>query len=300
MGSGAPDLHADRIILKSGIRYYDVSTIPIGGTHRVRFARGRTIIVPNHQIRFLRISPVSWAGKRVHQTKRENRKQRVLRPLRLVILGPGEDFPAGEFSTGAIANREPLPQIPGERRRPNPDSMGEHPTSDPLAYRGDGNEGQAFFFSVPTMTPLLRSLIVPGWGQFSTGYNFRGSLFLTTSTVLLGRYAGIYRSHSVTEKKYNDPWTTSAIAMAAPGINGILLNVLYLHRVEGEVGRLEKSGNDTLWMLGFVWLINVADIIRIGEMETFSLQAGLKSPSDAGPEGAPGEESLYLRWQFRF
>ncbi|MCE9597368.1 MAG: hypothetical protein K8S54_05310 [Spirochaetia bacterium] len=55
------NLHADTVVLKSGVRYNDVKAEPIAQFHRIRFSDGRVEVLPNSIIRSVRPGATSWS-----------------------------------------------------------------------------------------------------------------------------------------------------------------------------------------------------------------------------------------------
>lgn len=122
--------------------------------------------------------------------------------------------------------------------------------------------------SVP-WTPILKSTILPGWGQFSEGRKISGSLYAAGAVFLFSRYWTIRQAHSRAEAEYNDPAFTGAVAsQTLTGSMSIgqaaMINLTYLSGKEREVYRLEKQGNLTAFLLGSLWAWNLLDIVTEG------------------------------------
>jgi hypothetical protein len=130
------------------------------------------------------------------------------------------------------------------------------------------------------LTPIYKSAILPGWGQYSEGRVASGAAYSLGSLFLWQRYWSLRQRHSVAEADYNDPWPTAAVA--AQTLNGNLgvfeavgINLLYLAQKEAAVFKLETEVNNTVFAISLLWAWNMLDIVFGGlpwERNWFSQQ----------------------------
>ncbi len=114
--------------------------------------------------------------------------------------------------------------------------------------------------------PLLKSSILPGWGQYSEGRKWSGFLFAASSMIALQKYWTLRQKHAAAESDYNDPipvglvsaqaWTGSISIMEAAAIN-----LTYLSQKESLVNRLQKQGNTMVGVLTIIWGWSIFDIV---------------------------------------
>ncbi len=113
--------------------------------------------------------------------------------------------------------------------------------------------------------PILKSAILPGWGQYSVGRKWTGALYSTLTIYALERYWELRQKHATAQDEYNDPIPVSMVsyqamigAITIPQAGAI--NLAYLSQKEREVNKLETEGNNMVALLAFVWGWNMVDI----------------------------------------
>ena len=275
--SAAHNARADAVILRNGIAYQDVKVTPLHGTnfHHVLFRDGSAKKVSNSLIRMLRIKKVNWtlaAKKRRAVVRREPEARRQvamalkMRPTPLdprtvpaavkpavkkragLKIGPTRLDPRTAAVKPAVKKPAGLKIGP---TRPDPTTVlaaVKPAVAKPAVERSRG------------LSPLVRSMILPGWGQYSTGHEWRGGLFFTAAVLSTGYYWNYRQEMRAAEARYNDMTVTGSLALAMPGASGIAASYLYLDGIKQESYALAQKGNNSLGALGLVWLWNVVDI----------------------------------------
>lgn len=120
-----------------------------------------------------------------------------------------------------------------------------------------------------TFTPAMKSMLLPGWGQYAQGRPLAGAIYASLALATFSRY-WIYRQrHSAAEADYNDPLPVGLVAaQSTTGALTIgqaaLFNTAYLAQKETKVYQIQRQGNNTLMLLSFIWLWNMLDIGRGG------------------------------------
>ena len=234
-------VHADVVTLKSGIRYYDVRARPRGNLHVVLFQDGRVRRVPNSAIRSLRPGPTTWS-----KAKRAS-VPRPLGPVRVESEVPEvaalSRIPRERFALDSLPLRPRLYEPAGAELRP----------AQPSREWG----------------PILKSALLPGWGQYATGRRWTGWAYAGTSLLFLERYWTVRRRHTAAEADYNDPLPVGAVAaQSLTGAIGVgeaaAINLAYLSGKERAVYRLQKRGNNMALLFGLSWVGNILDILHGG------------------------------------
>lgn len=256
-------MRADDVVLRSGMSYRDVKTEARGELHRIVFQDGRVLTVPNAWIRSLRPAPVTWTT-----------------PARKLTI----PLPP-ERAKPARTTRVPLPPK-REPPRPAPAPEGNPPDERrPLARSGRPGP-------IP-WTPVLKSAVLPGWGQQSTGRPAAGALFAASSIYVLQRYWSVRQQHATAEAAYNDPLPVSAVASqtltgALPLVNAAAINLVYLSEKEQRVRLLEKQGNSMVLAFSLLWGWNMLDILH---------ETGLWKRVWRHSRSDPGKAMPVLYWQ---
>ncbi len=222
----ALSLRADTIVLTSGVRYTDVKARPSGQSHVVSFRDGRVLRVPNRSIRSLRPGATTWTRPQVAVRKRAD--------------------------TGTAAAKTNPKREATQRRRA---------TRLVRITRGDPRT------IVPGRPwgPLVKSAILPGWGQYSLERRLVGTIFAGAAVSAFAEYWSVRTRHANAERRYNDPTVVGLVS--AQTLTGTLslgqaamLNLGYLGAIERRVIALERRGNLVAALLGIVWGWNMLDI----------------------------------------
>lgn len=235
-------LRADDVVLRSGVRFRDVKTEPSGHSHRILFRDGRVQVVPNAQIRSLRPAPTTWTKA----VPPEPQHEPAAKPVEPVPVAPVEpDPPATDIPAVPETNTAP-------ENGPIPDSRPELPAKNGIPW-----------------TPVLKSAILPGWGQYSLGREQTGALYAATSLFILQRYWTYRQRHATAEAEYNDPVPVGAVASqtltgGVSLLDAAATNLIYLSDKERKVHSLEKQGNSMVLAFTLIWGWNMLDILYTG------------------------------------
>ena len=116
------------------------------------------------------------------------------------------------------------------------------------------------------LSPLAKSAILPGWGQYAQNRRVSGVLFQLGTACAFQYYWSIREKHAAAVRRYNDPVLVGVVAaQTATGSLTILeaaaVNLTYLAREEREVFRLQDAGNQAFGLLFAVWTWNLLDVI---------------------------------------
>jgi len=221
---------ADRVALKSGMVYHDVKAEPTGNAHRISFSNGMIKFIPNSQIRSVRPGPLTWQF-----------------PYRPPVQKPLPVADKKAENTPVDTPEKPTRKRPDELRKPTEATAEQnwHPGKD--------------------WGPVLKSAILPGWGQYSIGEKRNGALFAASSLIVFYRYWALRQQHAAAEADYNDPVPVAAIAaQSQTGAFSVLdvtaMNLFYLSEKERRVYRLQNEGNAMLGLFTFLWGWNMLDI----------------------------------------
>lgn len=254
---GPASLPADTVVLRSGIRYYDVKTRPVGESHRIAFQNGRVVIAKNSTIRSIRPQATSW--RRPTTARKASRRAET------------KKAPAGSA------------ELPAEKKmglavrsiRPDPDFVVRVPRPPPVPTKPTREWG-----------PVIKSVLLPGWGQIAVERKVPGFVYAGLSLFVFREYWTLRQEHAAAEAQYNDPVPVGGVAALA--LTGSLsltqaaaINLAYLSQQERRVFELQTRGNNALLALGLVWGWNVLDILFGGppwETTWFASQAVRSGP----------------------
>jgi len=119
------------------------------------------------------------------------------------------------------------------------------------------------------LSPALKSMILPGWGQHSEGRPLAGLVYSSLSLITFQRYWTYRQQHAAAENDYNDPLPVGIVAaQTATGTLSLaqaaLVNAAYLGQKERKVYRIQQQGNNALLVLSAIWFWNILDIGRGG------------------------------------
>ncbi|MBL8020165.1 MAG: hypothetical protein JNM27_10915 [Leptospirales bacterium] len=125
---------------------------------------------------------------------------------------------------------------------------------------------------VPTgfrLTPAMKSVIFPGWGQLDEGRRGTGIAFAAAGAIALQQYWTYRQRHAAAERDYNDPVPVGAIASQSLSgsisvTNVAVINFLYLASKEKTVYKLQNRGNTMIGLYGLIWAVNLMDIRQGG------------------------------------
>lgn len=117
--------------------------------------------------------------------------------------------------------------------------------------------------------PVLRSAVLPGWGQYSSDRPKAGILYASGIALLFQQYWVVRNQHAAAERAYNDPLPVGAVALQSltGGIGlgeAAAINLTYLAIKERDVFRLQKRGNNLVLLMGLAWSWNMLDIVYGG------------------------------------
>jgi len=221
-------VHADRVALKSGMVYHDVKAEPTGNAHRISFSNGLIKFIPNSQIRSVRPGPLTWPF-----------------PYRPPVQKPLPDKKPENTQVNTPESQT--------RKRPDETLKPSDTTLEQTLHPGK------------EWGPVLKSAILPGWGQYSIGEKRSGALFATSSLFVFYRYYALRQQHASAEADYNDPVPVALIAsQSQTGAFTVLdvtaMNLAYLSAKERRVYRLQNEGNAMLGLFTFLWSWNMLDI----------------------------------------
>ncbi len=147
--------------------------------------------------------------------------------------------------------------------------------------------------------PVLKSAVLPGWGQISEGRTVSGANYAVAALLLVHRYWTIRQDHARAEAEYNDPTLTGAVA--AQTLTGRVsvteaaaVNLTYLSAKERQVYRLEKQGNLSLFLLGSLWAWNMLDILSGGAPWEWKWLGNAQNPAHVSLVLCPGREGMLV------
>lgn len=136
------------------------------------------------------------------------------------------------------------------------------------------------------LTPAMKSVIFPGWGQLDQGRSRTGIAFAAAGAIALQQYWSYRQKHAAAERDYNDPVPVSAIASQSLSgsmsvTNVAVINFLYLASKERTVYKLQNRGNTMIGLYGLIWAVNLMDIRQGGmpwEVRWLGLRKGTEQP----------------------
>lgn len=121
----------------------------------------------------------------------------------------------------------------------------------------------------PLLSPLLKSIVAPGWGQYAQGRPLAAALYSSLTLLTFQRYWTYRQQHAAAERDYNDPMPVGLVA--AQSTTGVLtvgqaslMNIAYLGQKERKVYAIQRQGNNMFLLLSAVWVWNILDIGRGG------------------------------------
>ncbi len=211
----------DTVVLRNGRRFEDVKTKPRGRSQVVQFSDGRTISVPNREIRSLYRARTSWS-----QVRRPRRVEKTE-----VVVKPEVKEPIEPANSG-LAIRI---------LRDEPSGLARHP--------------------VMELAPWVRSAIAPGWGQWHTDRQAAAVAFAGLGVFLFARYWEARQAHTAAENAYNDRVPTNMIFGAPGFDPALKIGLVYVYLRERErtVLTLETAGNNALLFLAVGYFYNILD-----------------------------------------
>ena len=116
------------------------------------------------------------------------------------------------------------------------------------------------------LSPVLKSAILPGWGQFAQERTGAAALFALGVFFTFQNYWTVRQAHAAAERDYNDPvpvGLVAAQALVAPlGIGqAFAINFGYLSNKESSVLDRQREGNMMLGAVLSIWFWNILDVI---------------------------------------
>lgn len=113
---------------------------------------------------------------------------------------------------------------------------------------------------------LLRSAVLPGWGQFYKGENIKGSLF--TGGFLLATLvsASAYNNFNAKKNEYNDAKTADLLAnLTYSGFSPIgIFTYSQANSISGQVNQAGNLAQGSLYGLGALYIFNLLDAFFLG------------------------------------
>ncbi|TGL59387.1 hypothetical protein EHQ58_09090 [Leptospira ognonensis] len=113
---------------------------------------------------------------------------------------------------------------------------------------------------------LLRSAVLPGWGQFYKGENIKGSLF--TGGFLLATLvsASAYNNFNAKKNEYNDAKTADLLAnLTYTGFSPIgIFTYSQANSISGQVNQAGNLAQGSLYGLGALYIFNLFDAFFLG------------------------------------
>ena len=120
----------------------------------------------------------------------------------------------------------------------------------------------------PVLSPVIKSLIVPGWGEYTLGYEKRAKIMALTESFIFISILGSYSNANRTEINYQ------AYAAQHAGVNiagkidnsGLILEIIYLlinlmkSICDGEI--LTRYMNKIMIGIGLGMMIVIENILR--------------------------------------
>lgn len=143
----------------------------------------------------------------------------------------------------------------------------------------------------------LRSAILPGWGQFYTGQNLKGTVFLlaeagalTGALVMDSKREDAMRTHERAIRAYNSADQVDDIEAAYDE----MLNAF------DDVERWHENRKRWIYVAGAVWIANVLDATLLVPSEGGGLFAGLTDPNESGLFAAIDADKTVLGFSISF
>lgn len=115
--------------------------------------------------------------------------------------------------------------------------------------------------------PILKSTVVPGWGQISNGKT-KGYVFLASFIGAAGWYYSAYSGHSKNMDEYNS-------AKNSFESNPTIDNALIVNEAVKKTDESYKQGMTALYVLGGVYVVNLLDALLFSpkkETKTYSIK----------------------------
>jgi len=117
--------------------------------------------------------------------------------------------------------------------------------------------------------PIVKSAILPGWGQYSQGREVPGALYAIGSVLAFQNYWMYRQKHAAAQREYNDPVPVGAVATQTLTGSVTLsqaagINLFYLSGIESRVYRLQSQGNAMVVIFGLIWGWNMLDAVYGG------------------------------------
>lgn len=222
-----PDEVADTVILKSGKVYTNVKTFPRGGSHTLKFQNGGAIVVPNAKIKIVRIKGVSW------KTKQPQRK----------------------MVAAVVKKRKPRSQQPQRVVKPKLPigrdiiAMQNDQTANPEQER-DIESG---------LGPVSKSILVPGWGQYSLGHRWRAAAIVVAGLPIVQAYWVHRNEHTEAQEIYSETFTPYLLAQPQNTPWGIAAYYTVFDYRRSELLRKEDQTNNMVFALLGLWGLQTLD-----------------------------------------
>ena len=280
-----PDEVADTVILKSGKVFTNVKTFPRGGVHTIKFQNGRAISVPNAKIKIVRIKGVSWKSAK----KKRKRIAAVVKKRKPRRQAPPQV--AGVTPRPRVQTR-PRPRIqPVPRPRPQPQPP-RKPVRELQATKEDKQEKPKPSEKGWELGPVTKSLLVPGWGQYSMGHDWRAAGIVTLSLPIVYNYFNFRNEHTDAQAAYSDQILPGPLAQ--PNFSPIGTPAYYtiIEQRRSVLLRKEDQTNSMVFALIGLWGLQTLDAyylnLRNGGKDPFfrsGRKLGFTSPS-------PGDTNL--------
>lgn len=138
--------------------------------------------------------------------------------------------------------------------------------------------------------PVLKSTILPGWGQASLGHYGRAGFFLGTTGVTAAQYWTYREQHAAAQAAYSEQVTPAFLSLQ--GNQGYLIFAGILQQEKKVLLQREYQTNSMAGLLGFLWGWNILDTFVLANPSVARkyplleyLRFGLDEPAAARESG---------------
>ena len=232
------DLISDTVILKSGKVFTNVKTFPRGGTHTIKFQNGRAISVPNAKIKIVRIKGVSWKAR--------------VQKRQVAVAAVARKRQPSRAAAQQVPVRRPPPRrvvIPRQPIGRELQALREDQKRDPE------KESKKRF----ALGPVTKSILLPGWGQYSLGHNWRAGAVAALGIPIVSYYS-IYRAQfNTAQANYSEIWTPTLLAQPEYAPTGYPLYYAILTGRRQILLEKEAQTNSMVFALMSLWALQAVD-----------------------------------------
>lgn len=153
------------------------------------------------------------------------------------------------------------------------------------AMIADLPESKKPVMNIPPIPPLLKSVIFPGWGQFSNGYKWKGSIFAISFFGSIGLLASSMNEYNSEKERYNGAANLSIVLPSDLSLLGYVNAKNVFSEYEASTVQVR---NVSIAVVG-VYIINLLDILF------FSKAPSIK-PVFRNDKTSPGAENHGLQF----